>query len=223
MTNSSKYIIISAYACILACIGEFVSIFALGTYYPGYNQFKDTMSSLGASISPVSDIISAWWVIMGLLMIFFGTGFYRSFSDKGIFAKLAALSIMLYGFGEGIGSGAFKADHTVNGLTISALVHDVLGGIGVFAILFLPLFLWKIIKRNEKPGFYLMSRVVFVLGFITILLFLFRFSSAGDNFLSLYKGLWQRLFMLNTYIYLVSISIVIIKNQLNSSKNSENE
>ena len=198
-------------ACIIACIGEFVTLSVFGAYYPGYSHLKDTMSSLGASNSPVSDEISIWWVIMGLLLIFFGTGFKKAFSEKGLYAKGASWLILLYGFGEGIGSGAFKANHVANSLAISAIIHDILGGIGVTAILLLPLIMQKVITKNEMPVFYRMSKIVFISGILTVLLFLFRYSSNEHSFFTIYKGLWQRLFMLNTYIYLTTIALLMLK------------
>ncbi len=188
-------------------------MFVCGAFYPGYNQLKDTMSSLGASVSPVSGVISAWWVIMGVLLVFFGTGLRNAFSEKRGYAGLASWLIILYGLGEGIGSGVFKADHVAGRITTSGIIHDILGGIGVTAALLFPLIMLKIVAKNERPVFYRMSQVVFVCGIITILLFLFRFSSDENDFFSVYKGLWQRLFMLDIYIYLTTIAVIMIKMQ----------
>jgi len=211
MRNISRVITISSAACLIACAGEFVTIFVFGARYPGYSQLKNTMSSLGASASPVSAEISLWWIIMGVLFIIFGTGLRLAFSAKGWYARSASWLVILYGIGEGIGSGAFKADHILNAPTTSAFIHNVLGGIGVTAILIFPLVIRKVITRNETPFFQTFSWVIFVTGILTIIAFLFRFSSGQDNFLSLYKGLWQRLFMLNTYIYLSVIAILMLK------------
>jgi len=213
MKNYSKHIISSAVACMIVCIVEFVTIFIFGAYYPGYSQLKDTMSALGASASPVSEAISLWWIIMGILLIFFATGFKIAFAGKGTYVNLAALLIMLYGFGEGIGSGSFKADHLANGLATSLIFHDTFGGIGVAAILLFPLIMLKVVAKNEKPVFYRMSQIVFVVGILTILLFLFRYSPNENDFLSVYKGLWQRLFMLNTYVYMMTIAVMMMKKQ----------
>jgi len=205
------YIILSALACIIACVGDFIALFVLGTWYPGYSHLKDTMSALGSSISPVSDEISLWWMILGVLFIFFGTGFYKAFSAKGGYAKFASGLIILYGIGEGIGSGIFKADRIENGLTTSGVYHEILGGIGVISIILFPLIMQKLITKNKKPIFYLMSQIVFISGIILMILFLFRFSTNENNFFSIYKGLWQRLFVLNSYIYLSVIAIQMIK------------
>jgi hypothetical protein len=213
LKNSSKYIIASAMACIITCIGDFMSIFVFGAFFPGFSHLKDTVSSLGSSISPVSDEISIWWILTGILFIFFATGFKKEFSRKGANTKFASWSIILYGFGEGIGSGAFKADHLVNGITTSAIIHNILGGIGLTAILLLPLIMQRVITKNEMQSFHRISKIVFISGIITLLLFLLRYLFNEDNFFTIYKGLWQRLFMLNTYIYLITIAILMIKRQ----------
>jgi hypothetical protein len=211
MKKNEAFIYVSAIVCIAVCIGEFIALFVLGSFYPGFNHLKDTMSSLGASNSPVSNEISTWWVIMGLLFIFFATGLRKAFSEKGLYSKIASWLIILYGFGEGIGSGAFKADHIANSLKTSAIIHDTLGGLGVIAVLILPLIMQKVITKNEMPVFYCMSKIVFIAGIVTVGLFLFRYSSDENNFFTLYKGLWQRLFMLNTYLYFSSIAFIMIK------------
>jgi hypothetical protein len=211
MKKNETFIYVSAIICIAVCIGEFVALFVLGSFYPGFNHLKDTMSSLGASNSPVSNEISTWWVIMGILFIFFATGLRKAFSEKGLYSKIASWLIILYGFGEGVGSGAFKADHIANSLKTSAVIHDTLGGIGVTAVLILPLIMQKVITKNEMPVFYRMSKIVFIAGIVTVCLFLFRYSSDENNFFTLYKGLWQRLFMLNTYLYFSSIALIMIK------------
>lgn len=210
MKRRNNYIVFSALAGILAITGDLVSQFVLGTYYPGYDQLKDTVSKLGTSISPISDQLSTLWIIVGVLLIFFGIGIKKEFSEKGGYAKLASGLIMLYGFCEGIGSGAFKADRVANVLTTSGIIHEILGSIGVISILLLPLVMLKVITKNENPALYQLSRIIFASGLFFILLFLFRFTS-GNNFIVIYKGLWQRLFILNSYIYLFVIAFQMIK------------
>ena len=119
------FINISALICLLTCAGEFISLCILGKYYPGYSQLKNTMSQLGVSVSPVSSEISLWWIISGLLFTIFGIGVWIAFMGRGKPARLASLLIILYGLGEGIGSGIFKADLVPSGITISYIIHDI--------------------------------------------------------------------------------------------------
>lgn len=204
-----NWIKITAIICITTCISDFVLLFLLGSYYPGYSQLKNTMSALGASVSPVSDLLSAWWIFVGIVFILFGFIFRKSFDSNLKNVKTASLLIMFYGMGEGIGSGIFKADKIAGKMTNSFIIHDVLGGIGISAALLLPLIMHKVILKKNKPAFYLLSWIVFIVGVMMMLLFTIRFSSNENNFINLYKGLWQRLFLLNFYLYLITISVIM--------------
>ena len=211
MRRSPDYITLSALAGILAIIIDIVSMFTFGILRLGYNSMNETVSSLGSSNSLMSNQISAIWIVVGVLLILFGLGFRKEFREKGMFAKGASWLIILYGFGEGIGSGIFKADRIANEPTTSGIIHEILGSLGVIAILFLPLIMQKVITKKDSPSFQIVSICVFVSGALFLFFFLVRFSADETNFFSLYKGLWQRLFILITYIYLLSIAVLMIK------------
>lgn len=213
MKKQLNYHILSAQVCILACIGDIVILFVLGKYFPGYSQLKDTISHLGSTVSPVSKLISTWSVLLGIIFITFGITFKKVFADKGKISELASWLIILYGIGEGIGSGIFKADQIANLPTTSGIIHEIFGAIGVFSVVILPLIASKVITKEEKSSFQLISKIVFVLGLTLLLLFVFRFSNYKASFLFIYKGLWQRLFLFNIYIYLSTIAFLIIKRQ----------
>ncbi len=223
MFNNRKYIRFIAYLCILVCIGEFIVMFILGSYYPGYNQLKNTMSSLGASISPVSDIISSWWIWVGFMFIFFAAGLKNAFTEHKKSACIAAWVIAIYGIGEGIGSGLFKANHIAGEPTLSCMIHDTMGGIGVAAILIFPLAMMRVIPKAENRFFNIFSWIVFVLGLSSITLFLFRFSPDGKDILTVYQGLWQRLFMLIEYVYVIIIAVMMIRKSNSKVKKKDLE
>lgn len=210
---SSTYIKITAYACIAACIGGFAAVFIFGAFYPGYNQLKDTVSYLGMSESPVSDGISLCWIIVGAILVFFGTGFNRAFSENRKYVSIATWLIILYGLGDEIGSGVFKADLVANRMTVAYIIHDSIGGIGVAGILLLPLVMQKVIDKNKMPVFHRFSKIIFLTGILTVGLFLFRFSPDQNIFFAVYKGIWQRMFMLNIYLYFITIAVIIIRSK----------
>lgn len=197
-------------ACFAGCAGDFLSLFILGKKYPDYSQLFDTMSSLGSSTSPVSDKISVFWVILGVLMIIFAFGFRTAYSPGDKYAKIVFWLLILYGTGEGMGSGFFKADRIAGSYTTSLIIHDILGGSGVVAILILPLIVTKIKPFFSSPGFIRFSRITLILGTLFLILFTFRFLTNGENILAKYKGLWQRLFVLVYYIYMIAIGIKMI-------------
>jgi hypothetical membrane protein len=219
MINRKVVVLSGAFACIAGCIGDFLSLFILGHEYPGYNHLHDTMSSLGSSASPISGIISGLWVILGILMIMFAFGFRAAYSPGDKYVKIVFWLLILYGLGEGLGSGLFKADRVSGSYSTSFIIHDILGGAGVVAILILPLIVQKIKPFFSNPGFIRFSRITLILGILFLVLFSFRFVGNENNLLARYKGLWQRLFVLNSYIYISFIAFRMIRKQ--STKNNE--
>ena len=211
MIERKKLIIPSVIACFTACAGDFLTTFILGSKYPGYSQLFNTMSSLGASESPVSFIVSLWWIILGVLIVFFAFGFRAAFLPGNKYVNVAFWLLIIYGLGEGIASGLFKADMVHDSMTVSYIIHDILGGAGVVAILVLPLVVQKIDKFSNNTGFRKLSCTIFMFGMLFQILFTFRFFGAGNAFPGKYTGLWQRLFLLVYYIYIITIAFRMIK------------
>ncbi len=197
--------------CITACLADLLILYTLGKKFPGYNQATDTLSRLGASVSPVSSVVSYWWVILGIVFILFGIGFAVRYRRKGKPSVIAALLIAIYGLGEGMGSGLFKADHVGGSLTFSAIIHNTVGGFGLAAILVLPLVIRRLFPKETHRAFYIFSTVIFYVGIVSTLLFLTRYT--GDNILSHYKGIWQRVTLVNTYVYFVVMAIMMVKEE----------
>lgn len=212
MNKKNALIVLSVIACFVACVGDFVVLFVFGSQYPGYSQLYSTMSSLGATASPVSFIVSSWWIMLGLLFFLFALGFRLAFSPVNKYVNLAFWLIIIYGAGEGLGSGIFKADHQDGLLVVSAIIHDILGGIGVTALVILPLVMQKIIPRSTIPGFHQLSKFVFVTVLLLLLLFMLRFTDNGKIELLSMKGLWQRLFVFVYYVYLLIIGAIMVRN-----------
>jgi hypothetical protein len=208
-----KILIIAGFiACIAACTGDFFTLFILGSKYPGYSQLFNTMSSLGASDSPVSAIISSWWIILGIFIVLFAFGFRAAFSPGNKYVKIAFWLLIIYGLGEGISSGMFKADLVYGSYAISYIIHDILGGAGVIGILILPLAVLKIDQFKFNPGFRKFSYIVLILGTLFLILFTFRFFGFKNIFPGKYTGLWQRLFVLVYYIYITTIAFKMLRN-----------
>jgi hypothetical protein len=211
MSKKNGVIMISI-LCIAACIGDLLLLYILGMKFPGYNQATDTISNLGGTASPVSNLASAWWIILGIVFIAFAAGFYAEFREKGNNAAIAGILIAIYGIGEGLGSGLFKVSHSVGTLTSATIIHDAVGGIGIVAVLIMPLVIRRVFSRKEHHLFYIFSGVIFYIGILSSILFLARYT--GDNILHRYTGIWQRMTLINTYIYFVVVSIMMIRANL---------
>jgi hypothetical protein len=211
MISRKIVVLCGAIACFTGCIGDFLSLFILGHDYAGYSQLHDTMSSLGSTASPVSNIISAWWVILGILLVIFAFGFRTAYPHDDKYVRIVFWLLILYGLGEGLGSGLFKADRISGSYTTSFIIHDILGGAGVVAILILPLFVLKIKTFFSSAGFIRFSRIIVILDTLFLILFSFRFIGNGNNAISDYKGLWQRLFVFVCYIFLFTIAVRMVR------------
>jgi hypothetical protein len=211
----------SAILCIIVCIADLVLIYILGNQIPGYNQLTSSISALSVSSSPVSESASLWSVLLGVVFVVFGFGFRAVFREYGRNVQKAYWLILIYGLGEGVASGAFRADEINGVLTRLALVHDLLGGIGVTALLLLPLVLRKIFTSESFPHFFRFSGIVGLIGLGSIILFSFRINYFENTFLYTYSGIWQRIFLINYYVYFTVIAIMMIQkvNRLRQIRN----
>ncbi len=214
MNNRRIIIYTGALAGISGCLLDSASFFVFAARYPGHDQLKDALSKLGATASPISGIVSMWWIIFGILMIIFALGFKTAYSDGDRFSRLAALCIALYGLGEGIGSGVFKFDIVNNVKTVSYLFHELFGTIGVFSILALPFLVLRTIPFYGNRKFKKFTGYIIGFGFTFFILFSIRYlnlSSLPTDLINRFTGLWQRLFLINYYIFLVAVGLRMIK------------
>ncbi len=196
---------------IAACITDLALLYYGGKQIPGYNQLTSSISVLGASGSPVSRLMSVWSVILGIFFVLFGIEFRVVFDSSPKEVRQASFLIILYGLGEGVASGIFKFDHVVGTFNLSALVHNILGGIGVISLLLLPFVMKKIFSVASYPTFHHISNLIWLIGIVAILFFTFRIDYFNNTFLNTYKGLWQRIFLVNYYVYFCVISILMIQ------------
>jgi len=208
--SDARLIVISSIIGIAACLGDLVMTYLLGTWYPGYKPFLQPMSDLGDGGSPVARLTSNWWMIMGLMFVIFGYGFYRTFSHQGKPARTAAWMIAVYGLGEGLGSGLVPGTPGNDFWTPNSIVHNILGGFGVLAVVLLPFFIMKIFNARQAPYLYWYSWFTTVTGIFFFLLFsISRLYQPEAGWIT-YQGLWQRLFMLMYYLFLICLAMLML-------------
>jgi hypothetical protein len=212
----------SAILCITACFADLILIYIFGKQIPGFNQLRSTLSSLGVSTSPVAGEVTVWSVTLGVIFAFFAFGFRETFHTYGKQINTASWLIILYGLGENVASGIFRADRIDGKLTDMAVLHDFLGGVGVVAILILPFVMRRIFSMFSFPFFFRYSGIVSAVGLISTLLFSFRLEYFAGSFLYTYSGLWQRIFLINYYVYFTVIAIMMMQkvNRLRQIRNN---
>ena len=220
MKNRNTLILAGALSGIASFLCDFLSMYILGSRYPGYKQSQGIISDLGASASPVSEAISTWWIIVGILIIIFAVGFRVACTPADRYVRIAFWLIIIYALGEGLGSGLFKYDVIDNKKTISYWIHEVLGGAGVFAVLVLPLAVKRVRQLSFPQWFRKASGPVVITGGILLLLFSPHFLGYNDNIFAKYEGVWQRLFLLLYYIYMGIMAFIMIRQTFSREKSS---
>jgi hypothetical protein len=201
------FIKFAAVAGILGCLIDTGATFLYGARIDGYNQFRIPMSQLGIASSPVTRQISISWILMGIFLILFGFGLRFAFEKNKRSAIIICLLVIFYGFGEGLISGIFPADKAgVAHHTWIGYVHNLIGGVGVIALMLLPLFMLKLL-----PDIKWITIPVLIVGTTGVIMFAIgRLYASPTNFLAIYKGSWQRLYVFVYYAYIIIIAISMI-------------
>lgn len=198
-------IILAAISCFIACAGDFIVTFTLGAFYPGYNFIDQSQSSLGTADSPVAFYINTWGVVFCLLLVTFAWGLRKSIFSEGKWQTVVVWSIMLYGVGEGAGSGLFPYDHIKNALTFSGELHSFFAAVGGVAIALIPFACSKIFPKDEYPIMNVYCWFTFFSGLICITLFLL----SKGGFIP-YKGLLQRVFIFDYHLFLTVLALLML-------------
>ncbi len=216
-TEVSLLVVTSSIIGILACLGDVAMTYVLATWYPGYRSLYQPMSDLGDPGSPVFRITSTWWVIMGLMFVVFAGGFYKAFSGRGRPGRMAAWMIAFYGIGEGLGSGLVPGTPGIPFRTPGSIAHNILGGVGVTSAIFLPFAIMKLYRTRRSPCLIWYSWFTTVAECFFLALFgISTFYHPEGNWIS-YSGLWQRLFMLIYYSFIIWLALLMLRSRKTSS------
>lgn len=194
-----------ALACLLACLGDVAVPEVLTGHYPGYDSKVLSESMLGAAGSPVAHLFTAWSICLAVLFFLFARGLHQAFTTPSRPVVPASWLLVVYGIGEGLGSGLFPFNHDGQGLTAAGKVHVVLSMLGVGALYLLPLS-WLLWPPEKGPRLKMLSGAVWVSGGLLLMLFgLSKMEVIG------LLGLWQRTFLVVYYIYLLVLCGAMLK------------
>ena len=197
----------AASCCFVACIGDFAVTFLIGFFYRDYNSLTQSESYLGSSNSPVAIYMNTWGVIFSLLFAGYAYALRKTIFAKGLWQLIAVWLIVIYGLGEGIGSGLFPYNHIGNKLTLSAKLHNIFSIIGDAAMVFLPYVFLKLYPKRLYPGLHFFSWFVGITGPLLIIIL----NLSGQNIIP-FKGLWQRIFLLDYYLLMMAVAINMLVN-----------
>lgn len=207
--SQRRFVAVAALAGWVATVGDVVVSLILGFFYPNYNHVELVMSELGTSQSPVALWINLWWVIFGVLFVVFALGVWRAFASDGPAGVIVALLIAVFGLAAGLAAGLFPMDPGGAEITLSGRLHGILGGIGYLALMVVPLVARPLFPQTRASRW--LSIAAFVLGVVSFVLFVISEDAPSGAGILSYAGLWQRVFLLDYYVYLDVIAVRMLR------------
>ncbi len=190
---------------------ELVTDIWFGSKLPGYDWKAESISYLGQAGSPIEQWVLIWGIFFSILITLFVLAFYKSFQSYK-WTWLAAIALLVYGLGEGPGSGCFPINPPGTGLTMDSRLHNIFSGIGDVGIVILPFIFMLMFSSKTKHKLHIYLWSVVGIGLLMASFFLIAKYFRPDNFILYNKGVWQRLYIFNYYIMLLIISIKMVQN-----------
>ena len=209
-TSQKTWIWIGAISCWLFFILELATERWFSSRLLGYNWLLQSISFFGHEGSLVEQQVKIWGIAFFSLLSLFGLGLYQALKPHK-WALICGLFLLLYGLGEGLGSGLFPPNAPGTPYSNDAFYHDLFSGIGDIGLVLLPIVLLKIFPKERHPFFYKYLWVVIVVGFLMLAFFLMAKFAKPQHGPLMYKGFWQRVYMFNYYVLLLVLSFRMIK------------
>jgi hypothetical protein len=125
-----------------------------GTQFPGYNWKAESLSYLGQSGSPMEQWVLVWGVLFTILFTLFAYAFYQSFQSKK-WVLIGTLLLLIYGLGEGLGSGCFPINPPDTLMTMDGKLHDTFSAIGDAGLVLFPFVLMSLFPKKENKKFFI--------------------------------------------------------------------
>jgi hypothetical protein len=194
-------------ACLVAAVGDLVVPFVLGLRSPGYSHLRQPVSDLGAVGSPVSGWMNGWWILFGVLVLWFAAAFAWTFHAGGAAARIVTVQIACVGLFAGIGAGLFPLDASGPGDSLSTRLHGLCALLGFAPILFAPAVSLWLFPPGRAPVLFGVCVVTQVIGLVTAALNLGLADTIQPGRWTACGGLWQRAFLANTYVYLGAVAV----------------
>jgi hypothetical membrane protein len=190
-------------AGILASALNMVIIVALDLTTPGYDFMTQYVSEFG--ITPgIASIVSAWWVIHGIILILFSVNLNSAMDKSGRFSFIGPLCICLYGLMDSIGSAAFPMDAAGTAeMTFSGMMHYLVSFIGITAVIFSPLAL--ISRMKKDPAWNRFVRPAWITQIFFWAIYIICVLAFADIYFSWCVGLLQRIFIYAADIWIIAL------------------
>jgi hypothetical protein len=212
---------IAMITCLIACLGDIISVNIFSRFYPEFDAIAQPISALGARGSPIAHLVSAWWIFVGFIFLFFAVAYNRSEEIQTRAHHISSWLFGIYAVGEEMGSGIFPGNRILGQLTATGIVHNIIGGIGTGALIISP---FVLLKKYQQKDDYMMSRYllfVCISGILTFAVFaLSHYTFLGTDWLYNRHGFFQRIFISDYYLFMIVIAVKLYYDQWTSRMNS---
>jgi hypothetical protein len=190
-----------------------LAIGALESSQPGYNPFVSTIS--GLVWGPRGWVQTVIFVVFGTLVGVFAMNLYYAFTNRSAYLRIGVIMLVCIGVGF-IVIAAFRADQVGFPRTLSGSIHSVavgvISGVFPFACLCLSRSFW--IDIGWK-GISLYSVVTALIAFALIVL------GSVTGFRDAWAGLFQRIYLLNGFVWIEAVSLRLFYSCSCASKSSK--
>jgi len=210
MTGKKTIIWVGLVSFWLFFILEITTDIWFSSKFPGYNWRTQSLSYLGQSGSPIEQLVSTWGIFFTVMVSLFVIAFYQVYQSNR-WVRFAAFSLLIYGLGEGLGSGCFPINPPDTVIDLDGKLHNIFSGIGDTGIVLLPFFLMLMFPRNENRKLHIYLWIVVGTGITMASFFLSAKYFHHDNFILDYKGVWQRIYTLDYYVMLIVLSLRMVR------------
>lgn len=176
-----------------------------GLLTPGYNQFTDTISSLSAQGSRAPQLLTAGFVVYGVLIIGFAYALYLRLRH-GVRAHIAWFMLTLYGISM-ILAGVFQDSPGANNapLNTEGIFHNAVIITSCLSMLFgMWAFAGSVYKKPSWFGFTWFTIAASFMGLVLSIIFLVQSHIP-------WAGLLQRFFYLVILIWIETVSIWLFR------------
>jgi hypothetical protein len=160
--------------------------------------------------------MNIWGAVFSLLFIAYAFCLRKTIFKKGVWQHVAVWLIAIYGAGEGVGSGLFPYNQVSDHLTMANKLHLIFSGLGDAALVILPFVVFKIFPKRIYPGLHTCAGIVAFSGPVLIIFFLLARASILP-----WRGLWQRLYLLDYYLLLIAISIKMLADHFTAHRQND--
>lgn len=190
-------------------IGDFLTPYVLGLFYPELNQMKSVISLFGDVGSPVRSAFLIWSVIAGVFYCLSLPAIFCSLKPFSRFwAWMTVWAIGFYGIGDCIFTGLFSVDTEQAGWNLSTWVHNIGSGLGYAGFLLFPLILFLLYRTsgNETESKIYLRLLIASLIFAAVY-GLARIPGVRNLEALSALGFWQRVSFLFNYIPIAVFAI----------------